>query len=564
GTYEFQLTVSDGILSSSDVVTVTVSEPVNLAPTVEAGPNASTLVDTNFDLLGSVLDDGLPNNSLTVLWTVTSGDPANVNFVDDSNPTSVVTFSAEGTYELTLSADDGELNAMDVVTITVNEPGTGPFALDAIDGTFLQGSANPSPLGNIIRVESGNRVAYLKFDLSNIGDVQSAELKMNVASDPGNGTFNVFLGTNSNWTETGLSGSNAPGQDGASLGSLSGAFNIGQEKTWILDASRINGGGFVTLIVVQSPGGNDAAFASDETNQAPQLIVNGSGGGPTNEAPNADAGNNQNLVVAQGQSANFTLDGSGSSDSDGTIQSYIWSENGNQIGTGVQFNLSRGAGTYTFTLTVQDDDGATDTDNVTINITEESNGNVVPVAQAGPNQSLTVPQGQTTNFTLDGSGSSDADGSIVSYTWTEGGNQVGTTAQLSLTRGPGIYTFVLTVEDNDGATDTDNVTVTISEENGDPAFAEVVLINNGQEYVLSPNFTTNIPNNIIEIPVIGTSEIGIEALNTGSLEANLFTENNNGGYSWTGNYDADQNAPFLLYDEPSKQIGLGSWRANIT
>jgi len=65
--------------------------------------------------------------------------------------------------------------------------------------------------------------------------------------------------------------------------------------------------------------------------------------------------------------------------------------------------------------------------------------------------------------TLDGSGSRDADGSIVSYVWTYNGNEVGTdeTAVLS-GLGAGVHTISLLVTDNAGATDTDSVDVTVS------------------------------------------------------------------------------------------------------
>ncbi|MFK7813671.1 MAG: BspA family leucine-rich repeat surface protein, partial [Maribacter sp.] len=148
---------------------------------------------------------------------------------------------------------------------------------DLVAATFLEGSRNPLPTGPILRAEQGNREIYLKYDLSSFGSsIAEATLQMQIASDPGNGTLQVFLGSNSNWTETGLNGSNKPAAVGNALASISGTHSLGQIKTWNLDASRLTGGGEITLIVKHS-NGNDVAFASDETNQAPQLSISSGG-----------------------------------------------------------------------------------------------------------------------------------------------------------------------------------------------------------------------------------------------------------------------------------------------
>ena len=84
--------------------------------------------------------------------------------------------------------------------------------------------------------------------------------------------------------------------------------------------------------------------------------------------------------------------------------------------------------------------------------------NIPPIANAGEDQIITLP----TNFAiLDGSLSSDADGTIT-YEWRLGGVILGTSSiftSTSLTEG--VYNYVLTVMDNNGATATDNVTVTV-------------------------------------------------------------------------------------------------------
>lgn len=94
-----------------------------------------------------------------------------------------------------------------------------------------------------------------------------------------------------------------------------------------------------------------------------------------------------------------------------------------------------------------------------------ADGNAAPTANAGDDQTITLP---TNSVTLSGSGA-DLDGSVVSYTWTKisGGNATIVSANEDETEvtglEAGVYVFRLTVEDNDGATDSDDVTITVNE-----------------------------------------------------------------------------------------------------
>ncbi len=90
--------------------------------------------------------------------------------------------------------------------------------------------------------------------------------------------------------------------------------------------------------------------------------------------------------------------------------------------------------------------------------------NEAPVANAGSNKSITLP---TNSTTLSGSGTDD--GSISSYAWTKvsgpssGSISSASSASTSVTSlVAGTYVFRLTVKDNTGLTDTDDVTVTVN------------------------------------------------------------------------------------------------------
>jgi len=92
----------------------------------------------------------------------------------------------------------------------------------------------------------------------------------------------------------------------------------------------------------------------------------------TNEAPIADAGvdvivwDNDDDGVEQ-----VILDASGSSDPDGSITSYVWTENGTQIATGVTAAVFFEVGEHPVVLRVTDNEGATDIDTVAITVAGE-------------------------------------------------------------------------------------------------------------------------------------------------------------------------------------------------
>jgi len=112
-----------------------------------------------------------------------------------------------------------------------------------------------------------------------------------------------------------------------------------------------------------------------------------------NQPPNANAGANQTLTDSDGNgSEQVTLDGSGSTDPDGTIQSYVWSEGGTQIATGVSGGVTLPVGQHTITLTVTDNGGLTDTDTVIITINPSNDNNPPTVTSRSPEpDSIQVP-----------------------------------------------------------------------------------------------------------------------------------------------------------------------------
>ncbi len=126
GTYTLQLLADDSALTATDACTITVN-PVNTAPTVNAGGDQTITLPDGATLSGTVSDDGLPNppGAVTVTWSMQSG-PGTVTFADANAASTTATFSVAGTYTLQLLADDSALTATDTMVITVNPANTAP------------------------------------------------------------------------------------------------------------------------------------------------------------------------------------------------------------------------------------------------------------------------------------------------------------------------------------------------------------------------------------------------------------------------------------------------------
>ena len=157
--------------------------------------------------------------------------------------------------------------------------------------------------------------------------------------------------------------------------------------------------------------------------------------------------------------------------SDGNIVAYLWTKvSGPAAGTitnpGTAATSVTGLvqGVYQFELRVTDNNGAfgRDTMQVTVN---PVGANVPPTANAGPDQTITLP---TNTVTLSGTGT-DPDGTIVAYLWTKiSGPAAGTitnpaNAATSVTGlAQGTYKFELRVTDNVGAFGRDTMQVIVS------------------------------------------------------------------------------------------------------
>ncbi|MGH8019021.1 MAG: PKD domain-containing protein [Opitutaceae bacterium] len=146
GLFTVTFTVADALgladpTPATRAITVEAPPPSNQEPVADAGPDQQiTLPVEMVNLDGAISDDGLPGGStLTNAWSKQSG-PGTVSFGDASAVDTTATFGLAGTYVLRLTADDGELQAHDELTVVVNASST-PQALsfDGVDDSVPWG-----------------------------------------------------------------------------------------------------------------------------------------------------------------------------------------------------------------------------------------------------------------------------------------------------------------------------------------------------------------------------------------------------------------------------------------
>lgn len=223
---------------------------------------------------------------------------------------------------------------------------------------------------------------------------------------------------------------------------------------------------------------------------------------PLNTPPVANAGPDQTSAVGQ----TVQLDGSGSSDVDSDPLTYQWTFLTQPPGSSATLTNAAAVqpsfvldkpGAYTVQLVVND--GMVESEPAMVTI---STVNSAPVANAGPDQTGVV--GQTVQ--LDGGGSSDVDGDLLTYQWTltakpANSNAAFTNAasvnpSLTLDK-PGSYTAQLVV--NDGAINSAPDAVAVSTVNSAP------VANAGPDQ-------TSVVGQLIQLDGSGSSDVDDDAL----------------------------------------------------
>jgi K319-like protein len=214
-----------------------------------------------------------------------------------------------------------------------------------------------------------------------------------------------------------------------------------------------------------------------------------------NKVPVADAGQPKTITLPD----SAVVSGSGT-DADGKVVAYLWSQvsgpaNSTIVNPGANSTIIRFTvpGSYLFQFMVTDDNGATGVDTVSVLVTgSKIEGNKIPVANAGPNKTITLPD----SAVVTGTGT-DADGKVVAYLWSQVSGPASSTIvnpgapstsfQFTVA---GSYIFQLLVVDDKGATGVDTMSVLVK-----PAVGQQTLTlqpaNNPTEWTLALELNTN-------------------------------------------------------------------------
>jgi len=494
GSYVFRLTVTDnqGATGTDDVNVTVFPAVVNQTPTVNAGPDRNITLPTNSTTLTGTATD--PDGTIaTYLWEKLTGPTATLT--DTNTPTLSIDDLLEGTYTFRLTVTDNlGATASDEAQVFVSDVNQPPVVTAPVDVTIVL-PVNSVELTASATDSDGTIASYLWINLSGptTPTLSGATTNTLTASNlvAGDYIFRVTATDNE-----GATGSDEVKVTVQSATNQSPIANAGSDKSITLPTNTINFTGSGS-----DPDGTIASYSWTQVagtattlsnSLTPTLTVTVTVSGSytfrltitdnlgatgfddvtlivnpeiVNQPPIVSAGSNQTITLP----VNTTNLIGNASDPDGTIASYSWAKLSGPTAT-----LSNGTlptatvsdlveGTYIFRLTVTDNGGLTASAQTTVSVLPAT-VNQPPVADAGANQTLTLPTNSTTIF---GSGH-DSDGIVTSYSWSK---ISGPTATLTNETTPdlsafdlveGVYVFRLVVTDDDGASGEDDVIVTVN------------------------------------------------------------------------------------------------------
>jgi serine/threonine protein kinase len=169
---------------------------INTPPYVYAGSDQNGRLGQTIYLTGTVFDDELPNppGRVTIGWSQVSG-PGTTTFSPNNSATTTATFSARGSYELKLEADDGALRGNDTAVVNiVNQP---PIAQNACYKADVNIENDIYKVSLDVSVEDGIVRRYTEDLDGDILKVSSTALPQGVSLSE-QGSFSYYASYDSN------------------------------------------------------------------------------------------------------------------------------------------------------------------------------------------------------------------------------------------------------------------------------------------------------------------------------------------------------------------------------
>jgi hypothetical protein len=248
----------------------------NSGPTPSTGGHLIALIDPTATFLGSTPavcshDDGLVYCAFTALAVGASTSIVLSITAPQQGPMLTAAI---------LEPNDVDPDATDDVWSEDTEIATQPapvpqpqvFTLRATDDAFVKSTLPTRNFGSLTTLETDSdprKVILMKFDLTGIGSITSAKLRLRATDGSPEGGV-VYSSDSSNWSESTVTYRSRP-RWGTSPGPAFGAVTAGSD--YEVDVTSLVGpGGLVTLFVLTSST-DQAVFSSDEGAFPPQLIV---------------------------------------------------------------------------------------------------------------------------------------------------------------------------------------------------------------------------------------------------------------------------------------------------
>lgn len=353
---------SQPFVASWDFLTVLEANPAVNDPIDDIEVNVNS-IPTAMDISNVFVDDGGLGNltfSIDDVTDPTIFDDVHISY-SGGTPILTLDYKADttGTSDVTIRAtDSGGLTVTDTFTVTVDEgPGSCRGLVQEaedglLSGNFVIGNDAtasggqyvhvPNGTGDIYSVSNTHMVSYC-FNIPQAG-IYRISTKV-YAANSGDDSFFVTV-------------------DGTSF-----LWDAAVNTTYATD--YVNNRGVSDPVEVTLPAGPIALTVHQREDGARlDSITLELVSAPENEIPVADAGTYSPIADSDGLAGEtVTLDGSASTDSDGTIASYAWTVNGTDTYTGVQPVVSLDDGANSVSLVVTDDLGADSLpDTTTINV----------------------------------------------------------------------------------------------------------------------------------------------------------------------------------------------------
>jgi len=245
----------------------------------------------------------------------------------------------------------------------------------------------------------------------------------------------------------------------------------------------------------------------------------------SNLPPIANAGTDITIV----QGAELTLDGTGSSDADGVISSYVWSIGTEVISTQSVYTTSNiVVGNYSVKLEVTDDSNSKDVDFMTLKVVEDVEVNLPPVAE-----DLNVTSLEDTAVVLDLVATDANSNSPLLYsieTSPINGEITLINSEFVYTPNPNFFGVdTLTFKANDGEFDSNIAKVTITVESNIFIFEGDTVVINGAEstddggivsylWSLNDQFIGSTPTVAIDEFLLGDNVVQLRVIDDAGLD----------------------------------------------